>query len=178
MAAEAQQVERTQRRTCLRAESEFLCPSRSRSPRAAKGEQVEPKTQEEVWAGKAVNYAAKAAQCADRKEMWVTGSVWDRLEGNDYITYSCSCGTGPSPSIWEDVDIDRLPEGEEYGRKLKSTWCVKHGDEFCNAILDGKTKRPDVEAARWMYRKQQTESVVAGKRRKQRELRVARFGPR
>ncbi len=34
-----------------------------------------PAQQEPVWAGNAVNYATKAAQCADRGEMVVTGSV-------------------------------------------------------------------------------------------------------
>jgi class 3 adenylate cyclase len=86
--------------------------------------------QEEVWAGKGVNYAAKAAQCADRREMWVTGSVWERLELNDYIAYSCGCSEGqPSDALWEDAEITRLPDEDEdrYGRKLKSTWCVNHG---------------------------------------------------
>lgn len=136
-----------------------------------------PETQEEVWAGKAVNYAAKAAQCSDRNEMWVTGTAWDRLEKNDYITYSCSCGSGPSPAIWDDVDITRLPDGEDrYGRKLKSQWCVIHSDEFCNAILSGKTSRQDVTNAKAEYGQQQVKSVLAQKRRSARQLRVVRLG--
>jgi class 3 adenylate cyclase len=135
-----------------------------------------PEYQEEVWAGKAVNYAAKAAQCSDRNEMWVTGSVWDRLEPNDYITYSCGCG-GSSDSIWDEAEIDRLPDGEEdrYGRKLTSMWCTIHGSEFCDAILDGKTERPGVQRAqRLAFAKKQTDNALAGKRRRAREMRRAR----
>jgi class 3 adenylate cyclase len=136
-----------------------------------------PDHQEEVWAGKAVNYAAKAAQCSDRNEMWVTGSVWSRLESNDYITYSCGCNTGtPTDTIWDDAEIEKLPDGEEdrYGRKLTSKWCVEHGPVFCNAILDGKTKRDDLAAARLAFAKKQTASVQAQNRKRARELRRAR----
>lgn len=136
-----------------------------------------PDYQEEVWAGKAVNYAVKAAQCSDRNEMWVTGTVWDRLESNDYITYSCGCNTGtPSDTIWDDAEITRLPDGEEdrYGRKLKSIWCRKHGAEFCAAILGGKVNRKDVAGARMAFAKKQTNNVIAGKRRRARELRRSR----
>lgn len=140
-----------------------------------------PDYQEEVWAGKAVNYAAKAAQCSDRQEMWVTGSVWERLEPNDYITYTCGCPNGqPSPLLWQDVEIVRLPEGDEdrYGRKLTSMWCVKHGPAFCAAILAGETSREDVARARRDFAKQQTLSVLAQKRKQARQLRVARLGVR
>ncbi len=36
--------------------------------------------QEPVWAGKAVNFASKAAQSVERHEMVVTGTVWDQVE--------------------------------------------------------------------------------------------------
>jgi hypothetical protein len=80
--------------------------------------------QEPVWAGKAVNYAAKAAQGADRHELIVTGSVWDTIEKNDYLAMSCPCDGGPSSSIWSDVAIERLPDGdpESEGRVLASSW--------------------------------------------------------
>jgi hypothetical protein len=35
-----------------------------------------PAQQEPVWADKAINYAAKAAQGADRHDLVITGSVW------------------------------------------------------------------------------------------------------
>lgn len=105
--------------------------------------------QEEVWAGKAVNYAAKAAQTADRREMVVTDPVWQRVEKNDYLAMSCGC-TGPSDTIWEDVEITQLPgeESSRYGRKLTSHWCEKCGPEFCEAVLRGDRERQDVREAR------------------------------
>jgi class 3 adenylate cyclase len=137
-----------------------------------------PDFQEEVWVGKAVNYAAKAAQCAERSEMWITGSAWQRLESNDYIAYSCACSSGPSDTLWKDVEIARLPEEDEdrYGRALLVPWCVVHGAEFCDAILAGKTQRPDVAGAKSMMTQKQLKSVIAQKRKKARQLRVARLG--
>ena len=68
--------------------------------------------QEPVWAGKAVNYAAKCAQQADAHEMIVTGSIWDFVEGSDYLAVTCPCGTGPSDTLWSDVVIDKIHEGD------------------------------------------------------------------
>ncbi|MFC5667374.1 hypothetical protein ACFP3U_30950 [Kitasatospora misakiensis] len=103
--------------------------------------------QEPVWAGKAVNYAAKAAQSVDRHLMAVTGSVWDRVEKNDYLAYTCPCGEGPSDTLWGDHAIDRLPDGdpEAQGRVLSSAWCATHGEEYCAAVLRGDKKRDDVD---------------------------------
>jgi class 3 adenylate cyclase len=104
--------------------------------------------QEPVWAGKAVNYAAKAAQQVDRHELIVTGSVWDWVSQSDYLSVSCPCGTGPSAEIWQDVTIEKIPDSEREAKFLKSFWCETHGAEYCQAILDGKKRRSDVEDQR------------------------------
>jgi class 3 adenylate cyclase len=111
--------------------------------------------QEPVWAGKAVNYAAKCAQQADAHEMIVAGSVWDFVEGNDYLAVTCPCGSGPSDSIWTDVIIEKIHEGdgERAGRLLTSQWCDLHGAEYCAAVLDGQTKRPETAALMVSMRK-------------------------
>jgi class 3 adenylate cyclase len=103
--------------------------------------------QEPVWAGKAVNYAAKCAQQAGRHEMIVTGSVWDLTEGNDYLAVTCPCGTGPSGTLWSDVVIEKIHagDGERAGRKLTSKWCEHHGAEYCDAVLQGLTSRPEAK---------------------------------
>lgn len=123
-----------------------------------------PAEQEPVWAGKPVNYAAKAAQSANRNQLIVTGTVWDRIQGNDYLAISCGCGANGEPSlgIWEDVVIDRLPESDDErdGRLLHAAWCGTHGAEFCEAILDGKTKRTDANAARLSLTKRQYLDVI------------------
>jgi class 3 adenylate cyclase len=101
--------------------------------------------QEPVWAGKAVNYAAKCAQEADRHQMVVTGSIWDWASGNDYLAVSCPCG-GISDHIWRDIAIERLGDNnpEREGRCLVSEWCTTHGAEYCEAVLGGKRNRADV----------------------------------
>lgn len=127
--------------------------------------------QEEVWAGKAVNYATKAAQVANRHRLVVTGSVWDHFEDNDFVRFTCGCGGGPNASLWEDVEIDRLPEDEpeRSGRQLNTNWCVIHGPEFCNAILEGRRKREDLDDLRAEEDSKARARVLSWKRRTDRE---------
>ena len=134
-----------------------------------------------VWPGKAVNYAVKAAQTGDTGELIVTGSVWDMIESNDYLTFTCECDV-PSPSLWHDHVIDRLDhdDAEQSGRSLSSSWCKSCGEEFCNSILDGKTKRESVDAYRHMRQASAFSSSLAQKharkRRDRRNLMRARTG--
>lgn len=104
--------------------------------------------QEEVWPGKAVNYATKAAQCADAHELIVTNTVWTRIEDNDFLSHACGCPDGISCNeLWTPATIDRLrhDEPDRDGRVLRSTWCDVHGPDFCEAILTGKTKREEIQ---------------------------------
>ncbi len=107
--------------------------------------------QEPIWAGKPVNYAAKAAQQADRNELIVTGTVWLGIEGNDYLTVSCGCASSGSSSsmavLWKDVEVDKLGHDEDdaAGRLLEACWCANCGPDFMQAILDGKTERDQTE---------------------------------
>lgn len=133
-----------------------------------------PNQQEPVWAGKPVNFATKAAQCADRHDLIVAGSVWDAIEKNDYLTLSCTCGDGPSDTLWKDFEIERLPEDdpERHGRRLVSSWCATHGEEYCNAILDGKQLRAEANDKREaMLQKQLKDSLRVVARRKRDDLR-------
>lgn len=132
--------------------------------------------QEPVWAGKPVNYATKAAQCADRHQMIVTGSVWDHIASNDYLTFSCTCGE-PTDSIWEDVTIERLAEdeSEREGRMLISAWCAVHGEEYCNAIMDGKKNRPELSSKREAMLQAQMANAIRAKAKSERERRRARI---
>lgn len=107
---------------------------------------------EPVWAGKAVNYAAKCAQQADSGEMFVTGTIWDFVEGNDYLSTSCGCGStsGVPSELWTTVEIEKIhvDDGERSGRSLSSVWCLTHGESFCEAVMSGKSKRPESETIR------------------------------
>lgn len=137
---------------------------------------------EEVWAGKAVNYASKAAQDADRRELIVTGSVWDQVGENDFVAYSCGCHDGPRDSLWHDVTIGRLPEDdpEREGRKLTSNWCENCGPDFCEAILNGVTTRSEVDDLRKESQATLMKNVIRSKAKKEREnrrnIRIARTG--
>lgn len=113
------------------------------------GVRFDTSRQEPVWAGKAVNYAAKAAQQSDRHELLITASVWAGIEKNQYLTYTCDCGDGPSSNLWKAQVIGKLPEGddEREGMLLESTWCIVCGDEFCASIMKGDTSRSTVERA-------------------------------
>lgn len=121
-----------------------------------------PAEQEPIWAGKPVNYAAKAAQQASRGELIVTASVWAQIEDNDFLTIACNHdadkqdieGT-PAAELWEDVEIKkfRTDSPERRGRLLTSTWCEACGPGFVKSILAGKKDRHgwDVHNAR-LYR--------------------------
>jgi class 3 adenylate cyclase len=105
--------------------------------------------QEPVWAGRPVNYAAKSAQQSAAEEILVTGSVWDAISGNDYLSFSCGCVDGversaPPTLLWAPFTIDKIPDEERFGQRLTSKWCPRHGNDFANAILSGQTKRTDV----------------------------------
>lgn len=131
--------------------------------------------QEPVWAGKAVNYAAKAAQGADRNELVITKSVWGKVEKNDYLAFSCSCKE-PSSAIWEDAAIKKLPEEdpESQGRVLNSYWCDVHGEEYCSAVLAGNRTREDVKELRATVARSQMHTALEGKERFERKSLNAR----
>jgi class 3 adenylate cyclase len=131
--------------------------------------------QEPVWAGKAVNYAAKCAQQADRHQMIVTGSIWDWASRNDYLAVSCACST-PNPVIWSDVTIEKLPAGEpdREGKLLYAAWCTIHGADYCANVLAGNSKRDDVKDERTNALKAEFAKAMRLSAQKARESRNAR----
>lgn len=134
-----------------------------------------PSQQEPVWAGKAVNYAAKAAQGADRHRLVVTGAVWDQFKRNDYLAFSCPCNDGPGLGIWENHDIDRLPDDEPdaKGRVLTAGWCETHGADYCDAIMNGLRKRDDVDNLRHALDMTQMADALRLKAMRYREAKLA-----
>ena len=105
--------------------------------------------QEPVWVGRPVNYAAKAAQQTDPARIVITGSVWDVISDNDYLAFSCGCESGiekatPPKLLWETVEIDHIPDAQKYGLSLQSNWCTRHGQEFCDRVLEGARLRSDI----------------------------------
>lgn len=135
-----------------------------------------------VWPGKALNHATKAAQDADAHELIVTGSVWDAIAENEYLTFSCACGGIPSDTLWKDHEISRLREDEpdRTGRLLTSSWCAVHGAEFCTAVLAGESERHDVSEVQADLKRNWMSSTLARKneqlRANRRNLRRRRTG--
>ena len=111
--------------------------------------------QNEVWAGKPVNMAAKLSSLAKANEMVVADRVFDlyqrasRLRQRALI-WSCGCDGGVGGAgfgapigsmrcLWEQ---ELVPEGMGLDfanlHRLGSLWCRTHGSEFCDAVVTGR----------------------------------------
>lgn len=106
-------------------------------------------SQEPVWAGRAVNYATKAAQKAERHQLIVTATVWSAIKDNHFLTYTCDCNGGPTAQLWQDTEIDAIPEerDDHDGRLLDAPWCIVCGNAFCASVMNGDTVRASVQSA-------------------------------
>jgi class 3 adenylate cyclase len=95
--------------------------------------------QNEVWAGKPVNMAAKLASLSKDDELLVS----DRFLSNfssQYALKSCGCVggsfTGERSALWTERDLDdddRFDFDKCYS--LVSKWCPSHGNEYCEKLL-------------------------------------------
>jgi class 3 adenylate cyclase len=99
---------------------------------------------EPVWAGRPVNWAFKCAQSADAQELIATESVFKKFENNDYVTHSCAHDGSTPDRLWSPATVEPLGRYAVRTMKLRTGWCDQCGTAFCQAILDGKTKRSDV----------------------------------
>lgn len=95
--------------------------------------------QNEVWAGRPVNMAAKLASLTDDGEMLVSERYWGNLE-DEHTLKTCGCEggkyTGVKADLWTKRDLsddDRFDFDTAY--LLNSRWCERHGKEFCETIL-------------------------------------------
>ncbi|QIN28454.1 hypothetical protein [Brevibacterium luteolum] len=130
--------------------------------------------QEAVWAGKPVNYAAKCAQAAERHQMIVTQQVWEKFENNDYIAFSCDCGDGPSASLWSEITVDRLPQDDQAAVVLDSRWCSNCGPSYCEAIMNGETKRNISTSTRMLIPRLAMRKALAAKKERDKLRRTQR----
>lgn len=111
--------------------------------------------QNEVWAGKPVNVAAKLSSLADSDQVVVSERVFSTYENASQLRqraliWSCGCENG---DLGEGLDIaighttclwEREPAPSDSGldfediHRLGSKWCKTHGPEFCETIVTGK----------------------------------------
>ena len=110
--------------------------------------------QNEVWAGTAVNVAAKLSSLAGPNQVAVSDRVFSHYKRasklrQQALLWSCGCsgdnrGAGLDVAIgetacrWEKKAAPkRLGLDFQHYHGLCSAWCVRHGSEFCEAIVTG-----------------------------------------
>ena len=88
--------------------------------------------QNEVWAGKTVNMAAKLASFSKSGELLVSDRFYSQII-DKLVRKSCPC-SGTS-ELWKKIDINDEKFDFSTIYKLESIWCQKHGAEYCEKIL-------------------------------------------
>ena len=111
--------------------------------------------QNEVWAGKPVNMAAKLSSLAGPNQVVVSDRVFRQYKGASKLRkrallWTCGCDgdtqgsgldtpVGDTSYLWEketvpeDLGLDFL-----HFHRLESKWCKIHGPEFCETIATGR----------------------------------------
>lgn len=114
--------------------------------------------QNEVWAGKPVNMAAKLSSLGGANYVVVSDRVFRQYEGvpklrKRALLWTCGCDrdlhglgldapAGQTSHLWEEENIpEELGLDFQTFHRLQSKWCETHGPEFCEAIVTGR--RPD-----------------------------------
>ena len=115
----------------------------------------------EVWAGKPVNMAAKLSSVADPNQIAVSERVFSEYENSSRLRrraliWSCGCSgevRQVSGDMQEGLDLpigtttclwrkEPAPGGLGFDfdhiHRLNTLWCKTHGPEFCEAIVTGK----------------------------------------
>lgn len=91
--------------------------------------------QNEVWAGKPINMAAKLASCSTGNTLWVSERFYAKLK-NPKATSSCGCPDGVVKPLWHEEDVstdDRFDFAKAW--VLGSNWCKTHGKGFCRDLV-------------------------------------------
>ncbi|MFA0630351.1 adenylate/guanylate cyclase domain-containing protein [Vibrio sp. 10N.222.49.A3] len=87
----------------------------------------------EVWAGKAVNMAAKLSGLSKDDEIHVSDRFYKNLTAIE-AKYSCSCSA--PQLLWEKIDVSHDKRFSfKSAHVLKSAWCKKHGAEYLQKML-------------------------------------------
>ena len=98
--------------------------------------------QNEVWAGKPVNMAAKLASKGGADEIYISDRVYKIFkEGNsELVMETCGCPqtveNATKTNIWTAIDLSDQPMFDfDTAYKMKNTWCGQHGRDFCLGIM-------------------------------------------
>lgn len=93
--------------------------------------------QNEVWAGKVVNMAAKLASLSKTHQLLVSDRYFKNIQ-NKLVLKSCGCGSESLQPVdlWKEIivsDNDKFDFEKAY--LLESQWCSIHGLEFIKKVL-------------------------------------------
>ncbi len=108
-----------------------------------------------VWPGRPVNFAFKCSSAADAHEVIVTQRVFDRvIRENEYLLRPCYLtghwhGNWPTGEQWSPVPVPALRKTRCFVRR--TPWCPEVADDFCQAVLEGKTRQPASGFQRFRY---------------------------
>ena len=90
----------------------------------------------EVWAGRPVNMAAKLSSLSNDNELLISDRFFNKLK-SDAALRTCGCPNDEKVDLWEEKDLsddDRFDFDKAYS--LGSNWCMKHGKEYCQILMD------------------------------------------
>lgn len=91
--------------------------------------------QNEVWAGKPVNMAAKLAALSADDELLVSERYFNQIQ-NELVIKSCGCPSGEKHDLWTAIDVAEDARFDfDIAYRLGEHWCRIHGAEFCESIL-------------------------------------------
>ena len=91
--------------------------------------------QNEVWAGKPVNMAAKLASLSTDNKLWVSDRYFKNLKDEKAI-YSCGCPNEKKDGLWQKEDVSGDAKFDfDVAYSLGSNWCKKHGKFFCAELV-------------------------------------------
>lgn len=91
--------------------------------------------QNEVWAGKPVNMAAKLASLTASGEVLVSDRYFKQIT-DPRVRKSCGCPKGQKEDLWKERDLagdDRFDFDKAH--VMESQWCQTHGAQFCDEIV-------------------------------------------
>lgn len=93
--------------------------------------------QNEVWAGKPVNMAAKLASRSTNNEIWVSDRFYKELTGEKArMSCGCSSSDGWPSMLWHEKDLSEDQRFDfDKAMVLRSNWCAKHGKQFLREIV-------------------------------------------
>jgi class 3 adenylate cyclase len=91
--------------------------------------------QNEVWAGKPVNMAAKLASLSEHNQLFVSERYFEKLK-DDKARLSCTCTYGTNQYLWKEMDVHEKKLFDfDKAYYLESNWCTTHGNEYFESLL-------------------------------------------